>query len=205
MKKGLIFLNGDPPAADVLEKIDFANNIVVCADGAYNYLKFYDSVPDILLGDFDSITAVPSSVEVKRFPVDKDYTDGHLAVLEMYDRGVTEVEIYGAYGGRPDHEFANYALLALASSLNIKAVIKGDYDIHYVTDYIKLKVDKNVTVSLVPYSDTAHILSTEGLKFDASTMTLNKFHLIGMSNTSVDNEICVRVGNGSILLFVQRR
>lgn len=205
MKKGLIFLNGDPPASSVLEKIDFPNNIIVCADGAYNYLKFYDAVPDILLGDFDSITVVPSQVEVRRYPVDKDYTDGHLAVLEMRDRGVTEVEIYGAYGGRPDHEFANYALLAFASSLNIKAVIKGDYDIYYVTDSIKLNVDKNATVSLVPYSDTAHIISTEGLKFDASTLTLNKFHLIGMSNSALSNEICVKVDSGSILLFVQRR
>lgn len=205
MKKGLIFLNGDPPTSEVLEKMNFKNKIVVCADGAYNYLKLYNAFPDILLGDFDSINSVPDSVEVKRFPIDKDFTDGHLAVLEMHDRGVTDVEIYGAYGGRPDHEYANYALLALASSLRIKAVIKGSYDIHYVTDYIKLNVEKNATVSLVPYSDTAHIISTEGLKFDASSLTLNKFHLIGMSNTAIENEISVKVKSGSILLFVQRR
>ncbi len=204
MKKGLIFLNGDPPETNALEHIDFSDKFVVCADGAYRYLKEY-KVPDILLGDFDSLDRVPEGVKIKKFPVDKDFTDGHLAVLEMKENGVDDIEIYGAYGGRPDHEFANYALLALANSLGMNAVIKGDFDIYFVTDNIKLKMDKNVTVSLVPYSDTAHILSTKGLKFDASSLTLNKFHLIGMSNTSVSNEISVELSEGSILLFIQRR
>ncbi len=204
MKKGIIFLNGNAPARETLEKLDFSDKVVVCADGAYNYLKDFDHRPDVLLGDFDSISSAPCGVEVKKFPVDKDYTDGHLAVLEMRDRGVAEVEIYGAYGGRPDHEYANYALLALANSLGIKAVIKGDYDIYFVTDSIKLDVRIGATVSLVPYSDMAHIITTKGLKFDASSLTLNKLHLIGMSNTAVNDEIYVEL-TGSILLFVQRR
>lgn len=205
MKKGLIFLNGNPPEEYVLKSIDFSDKVVVCADGAYNYLKSYNANPNILLGDFDSIVAVPKGVELKKFPVDKDYTDGHLAVLEMKERGVDEIEIYGAYGGRPDHEFANYALLALASSLGMSAVIKGAYDIHFVTDKILLDTDVNVTVSLVPYSDTAHIISSKGLKFDASSLTLNKIHLIGMSNTTISDKIYVELSEGSILLFVQRR
>ncbi|MBE5730618.1 MAG: thiamine diphosphokinase [Clostridiales bacterium] len=204
MKKGLIFLNGNAPSINELQGIDFRGKSVVCADGAYDYLKDY-AIPDVLLGDFDSITEVPSGVTVKKFPVDKDYTDGHLAVLEMKALGVSEVEIYGAYGGRPDHEYANFALLALADSIGISAVIKGDYDIYFVTDQIKVSVEKNKTVSLLPYSDTAHIISTKGLKFCADNLTLNKLHLIGISNSAVEDEVCVNVGKGHVLLFVQRR
>lgn len=204
MKKGLIFLNGNAPSKSELEAIDYGAKTVVCADGAYDYLKDY-AMPTVLLGDFDSIAEVPSGVTVKKFPVDKDFTDGHLAVLEMKDLGVSEVEIYGAYGGRPDHEYANFALLALANSLGIVAVIKGDYDIYFVTDEIKVNVKKNKTVSLLPYSDTAHIISTKGLKFCADNLTLNKLHLIGISNSSVADEVCVKVGEGDVLLFVQRR
>lgn len=204
MKKGLIFLNGNPPDNKTLASIDYKDKTIVCADGAYDYLKDF-IVPDVLLGDFDSIKAVPNNVEIKKFPVDKDYTDGHLSILEMAERGVEYMEIYGAFGGRPDHEYANFALLALAESLNIKAVIKGDYDIFFVSKEIKLKTEKGKTVSLVPYSDKAHILVTEGLKFDASLLTLNKLHLIGMSNTAINEEIYISVGAGCILVFVQRR
>lgn len=204
MKKGLIFLNGNPPDVATLKALDYEDKFIVCADGAYNYLGAY-AQPDVLLGDFDSISVAPKGKEVKKFPVDKDYTDGHLAVLEMAERGVEEVEIYGAFGGRPDHEYANFALLALAASHKINAVIKGDYDIHFVTDQLRLKVQKNMTVSIVPYSDTAHIKSTEGLKFSADSLTLNKLHLIGVSNTAVSSEIFVSVCEGSVLIFVQRR
>lgn len=203
MKRGLIFLNGNPPPKEVLASIDYTDAFIVCADGAYDYLKDY-VYPDVLLGDFDSIKAIPRGKEVKRFPVDKDYTDGHLAVLEMSGHA-EEIEIYGAGGGRPDHEYANYALLALAASKGMKAVIKGDYDVYYVEKELSERVEKNKTVSIVPYTDTAHILSSEGLKFCAGGLTLNKLHLIGMSNTSIGEKVNVKVGGGAVLVFIQRR
>lgn len=203
MKKGLIFLNGDSPRDELLKSIDYADKYIVCADGAYDYLKKF-AKPNILLGDFDSVKEVPSDIKTKRFPVDKDFTDGHLAVLEAHDAGVTEVEIYGAFGGRPDHEYANFALLALCHSLGMNGVIRGAYDIYFSADRLKAKVQKNMTVSIVPYSDTAHIISSKGLKFCASGLTLNKVHLIGMSNTAIADEIEVEVGSGSVLIFVQR-
>ncbi len=202
MKKGLIFLNGDPPESNVLSAIDYDNAFIVCADGAYDYLKKY-ARPDVLLGDFDSISSMPQGKKVKRFPVDKDYTDGHLAVLEMVGNA-DELKIYGAGGGRPDHEYANYALLALADSHGMRAVIKGRYDVFYVTDELTESVEKNMTVSVVPYTDMAHIISTEGLKFSADGLTLNKLHLIGMSNTSIDTTIKIKVKSGGVLVFIQR-
>ncbi len=204
MKRGLIFLNGDPPQKEILASIDYASSFTVCADGAYDYLKGYAD-PDVLLGDFDSIKAVPSGKEVKRFPVDKDYTDGHLAVLEMVGHA-EEVDIYGASGGRPDHEYANYALLALAASKGMRAVLRGDrYDVYYVEKELSERVEKNMTVSIVPYTDTAHIISSDGLKFYAGGLTLNKLHLIGMSNTSIGEKVNVKVGGGAVLVFIQRR
>ena len=204
MKKGLIFLNGDAPSDNVLKSIEYTDKIVVCADGAYDYLCKYCE-PNVLLGDFDSIREVPTSIKTKKFSVDKDFTDGHLCILEMAELGVESVEIYGAFGGRPDHEYANFALLALASSLNIFAVIKGNYDIYFVTNEISLDVNIGCTVSIVPYSDSAHINITKGLKFCADNLTLNNLHFIGMSNTAIDDKIFVSVGRGGVLLFVQRR
>lgn len=204
MKQGLIFLNGNVPEDKILATINYDDKFIVCADGAYDYLKNF-AKPDILIGDFDSISEVPQGVSIKRFPIDKDYTDGHLAVLEVINHDVDAIEIYGAFGGRPDHEFGNFALLALAARHNINAVIKGDFDIYLLTKDITLNTKKGCTVSLVPYSDKAHINSTRGLKFNADNLTLDKIHLIGLSNTAIEDEIYVSVGEGSVLMFVQRR
>lgn len=203
MKRGLIFLNGDPPNSSVLSALNFSEAFIVCADGAYDYLMEF-AIPDVILGDFDSIHHAPRGKKIKRFPVDKDYTDGHLAVLETVGHA-DEVEIYGAGGGRPDHEYANYALLPLAASKGIRAVIKGSYDVYYVDGEFTATVEKNMTVSIVPYTDTAHIISTEGLKFSADDLTLDKLHLIGMSNTSTADTVKLRVGSGGVLVFIQRR
>lgn len=205
MKEGLIFLNGDAPKAKTLQNISYAGKTVICADGALKYLEKYVK-PDVVMGDFDSLGYVPSGNNVKKFPVDKDYTDGHLVIKEAAELGLESIEIYGGFGGRVDHEYANIALLALADWYGMKAVIKGDIDIYFTSDNLVVPCEKNKIVSIVPYSDTAHIIQTRGLKYDASGLILNKLHLIGMSNQSVESEISVSVGKGegSVLVFVER-
>lgn len=205
MKEGLIFLNGDAPKAKTLQSISYAGKTVICADGALKYLEKYVK-PDVVMGDFDSLGYVPSGNNVKKFPVDKDYTDGHLVIKEAAELGLESIEIYGGFGGRVDHEYANIALLALADWYGMKAVIKGDIDIYFTSDKLVVPCEKNKIVSIVPYSDTAHIIQTRGLKYDASGLILNKLHLIGMSNQSVESEISVSVGKGegSVLVFVER-
>ena len=205
MKEGLIFLNGDAPKAKTLQNISYAGKTVICADGALKYLEKYVK-PDVVMGDFDSLGYVPSGNNVKKFPVDKDYTDGHLVIKEAAELGLESIEIYGGFGGRVDHEYANIALLALADWYGMKAVINGDIDIYFTSDNLVVPCEKNKIVSIVPYSDTAHIIQTRGLKYDASGLILNKLHLIGMSNQSVESEISVSVGKGegSVLVFVER-
>ena len=206
MKEGLIFLNGDAPSEKTLKSISFVGKTVICADGALRYLQKYIE-PDVIMGDFDSLGYIPTGKNVKKFPIDKDYTDGHLVIKEAAELGIDSVERYGGFGGRIDHEYANIALLALADWYEIKAVLKGEKaDVYYTKGDISIVCGKNKIVSIVPYSDTAHIIQTRGLKFDAGGLMLNKLHLIGMSNQSVCDEISISVGKGedSVLIFVER-
>ena len=199
--KGYLFLNGDPPAK--MPATD--DGITVCADGAYEYVSRHIR-PDAVLGDFDSLnlSEVPAGIKTVRFPSHKDYTDGHLAVEYMSKARCSSIEIYGAFGGRPDHELCNYSLLAYAHELGMKAVIKGDsFDVLLIDGEFTGTARKDATVSLVPFDSRIHILYTKGLKYAAKALTVDRIHIISVSNGAVGGEFSVSV-NGLTLLFVER-
>lgn len=198
----ILFLNGDKPAA----LPDTAGRFVVCADGAYAYARPCN--PDVVLGDFDSfnLTDVPAGVEIVRHPVQKNYTDGHLAVEFLHERGVRDVQIYGATGGaRPDHELCNYSLLAYARELGMTAELVADaVTVRFLRDEVFTgSAPEDTLVSVVPFSDIIHILYTKGLKYRAECLTVDKVHIVSVSNAALGGEFSVSV-TGSALLFVGR-
>ena len=94
-----------------------AGDFTIAADGGWLACRKTEVIPDLLLGDFDSLSAQPDFPNILRVPVEKDDTDTMLAVKTGLERGETEFHIYGGMGGRrTDHTVANFqALLYLAS------------------------------------------------------------------------------------------
>lgn len=69
----------------------------------------------LAIGDFDSIdpalvALLRDHTEVQTHPTDKDLPDSALAIEAALKRGFTEITIYGALGGRIDHQHANLVL-----------------------------------------------------------------------------------------------
>ncbi len=217
MKKGILFLNGEPPAAMHLQAVQKAKQAdaalgVYCTDGAYRYVSPY-LLPDTVLGDFDSLplSAVHPSCEKAVYPADKDYTDGFLAVKVMLSRGYDHIDIYGAYGGRPDMAQSNFALLALARAHGIRARFCGDMQTYLIGETFTLPVRRGATVSLVPFTDTVHIVYTKGLKYALHDHTMRAYadldapdYIMGVSNEGCGTEAEVRIDKGLALLFVQQ-
>ena len=56
-------------------------DLVIAADGGYTYLKELGIEPDVLLGDFDSLSLVPEHEHLVRHSPIKDDTDMALAVI----------------------------------------------------------------------------------------------------------------------------
>ncbi|MDN3507739.1 MAG: thiamine diphosphokinase, partial [Simkaniaceae bacterium] len=80
--------------------------IVVAVDGGMRHVDR----ADVVVGDLDSIESVPDC-EVVKYPREKDETDLELALAWVKDQGGKIVRIYGALGGRVDHEMANIFLM----------------------------------------------------------------------------------------------
>ena len=102
-----------------------AGDFVIAVDGGADYCRILDLQPDLILGDFDSVSAegaeIVNSLEkqsperVLRLPQEKDDTDMLAALKAGLQRGYRDFRIYGGCGGRLDHTLANIQCL-----LNLK-------------------------------------------------------------------------------------
>lgn len=72
-----------------------AGDFTIAADGGWLACRKTEVIPDLLLGDFDSLSAQPDFPNILRVPVEKDDTDTMLAVKTGLERGETEFHIYG--------------------------------------------------------------------------------------------------------------
>ena len=88
-----------------------SDDLVIAADGGFDYLEEIGLRADIVLGDFDSVISYDLPSDAMRYPRDKDDTDMFIAAKLGLEKGYTEFIIYGGLGGRLDHTLANIQLL----------------------------------------------------------------------------------------------
>jgi thiamine pyrophosphokinase len=101
-----ILLAGDLIRTPLLDR-QVEGSRVIAADAGIGHARTLGLTPELWVGDFDSAPAdLPddlASVPRQVFPVEKDKTDGELAIAAALERG--------AFGGkRADHAFLHLAL-----------------------------------------------------------------------------------------------
>ncbi len=103
---------------------------VICADGGYRHAARSGIVPDVVLGDFDSLDmetcGLPAGVEIVALPVEKDDTDTFYAAKYALERGFSELELYGCVGSRTDHTLAPLSPLVMLWERGARGKIVGD-------------------------------------------------------------------------------
>jgi thiamine pyrophosphokinase len=185
------------------ENCDF----VIAADGGYSALAACGIIPDILAGDFDSLTAkvIPGEhTEVIRFPKEKDDTDMMLAVKEGLARGYKSFELYGGTGGRIDHFLANLQTLGYISRCGAEGrLFGGDYTAAAVTSgRLCFSARRSTIVSVFALGGTAEGVTLSGLKYPLSNATLQPDFPLGVSNEASGGEACVEVKLGTLLVII---
>ena len=101
MKRALIFCwsESDRYPCEIRE-----DDYIICADSGFKYAERLGVKPDILLGDFDSYSAVGNEAEnVITLPTEKDDTDAMYAAKVAMAKGFDEIILAGGIGGREDH------------------------------------------------------------------------------------------------------
>jgi len=151
--------------------------------------------PHCAIGDFDSVSASEkqliqnSSRHFQTFQTKKDYTDLESALRYACELSGERIFIYGATGGRIDHQMSSMMLLegfiqkkeiVLIDIHNeIRMLAPGTYSFH--------KNDKKY-ISILAVSDYLTGLTLSGMKYPLLDHTLHRRDSLAISN-EISNEV----------------
>ena len=179
------------------------NDYVIAADAGYTGLIRHGIMPDLVIGDFDSLGAAPDHPNILRIPVEKDDTDMMLAVKLGMERGYTTFIINGGLGGRPDLTYANIQMLSFISRRGARGVLLGrDMCMTAVTDgSISFLPSGTGLVSVFCAGNEAEGVTLKGLKYALEHATLTFGFPLGVSNEFTGAPAMITVDNGTLIVM----
>lgn len=176
-------------------------DFLVCADSGYDSAKELGLVPDLVVGDMDSIVSgIEDGPEIITAPVQKDETDSMLCVDILHSRGFDEILFFGAMGGRCDHSFANITLLLYAAKIGIRLeIVHENTHIFVIDSYTEISGEKGDTFSLFALGGNADGITANGFLYPLNGETLYADNPRGVSNELISGKATVSLENGYLL------
>ena len=187
--------------AEEIQKED----LVIAADGGLKHTESIGLMPNVILGDFDSLGYTPVGAEV--FPVEKDDTDAMLAIRCGLDRGYRRFVIYGGLDGeRLDHTLANYqALRYLADREAVGYLVGRRYLVAVVKNgKISFPAEAKGILSVFCLGADARGVTLSGLKYPLEDGALTSGFPLGVSNHFTGEKAEISVNDGSLLVMWDR-
>ena len=211
MKRGLLVAGGPLSLEQLKLELAAKPDLVVAADAGGKYLLEAGVLPDVLIGDFDSLPAEAlesfsgAGTTLRRFPAQKDQTDLELALDYAIEKGVTALRILGGIGRRLDHTLANIGLLQSAWESGITAsLVDETQEIHLTGNKITVASRPGWAVSLVPLSPVVQGVTTAGLKYPLENASLYFTATRGVHNEFAAGEAEITVSEGLLLVILFR-
>lgn len=177
--------------------------LVIAADKGLDYALEAGITPEIVVGDFDSAEmAVPSGVEVVKFPPEKDYSDANLAVEIALERGFDELRLLSALGGRLDHTFANIQLIYKLKKRGITAELFGNGERAFFLENETREIPAfSGYLSVFAYEKSA-VISESGVKYPTEKLTFTNDFPLGLSNEITEKTAKITVHSGAALIIL---
>ncbi len=177
---------------------------VIAVDGGFAHLRELGVVPDLTIGDFDSLGYVPDGEDVIVHPVHKDKSDLELVLDYVLERRFESAVVYGALGGRLDHSVANLQMCARFAEAGLDLLLVGtDAAVKILVgpgEY-SLPVCDRGTVSVFSAVDESRGVTERGLEYPLEGATLTNRTTLGLSNELIGQPASISVANGTLLIF----
>jgi thiamine pyrophosphokinase len=184
------------------------NPYVVAADRGATTALAFGYVPDLVVGDLDSIEAstvaelTRRNVQVEHYPRDKDLADGQLAMEKALGVEPDTLLLVGFLRGpRLDHEVANLMALTLLPPGSVLLDEDNECVLLRSGENREWDAEPGELVSLVPLGSDAHGIFTRGLRWALGGDTLYLGHTRGISNEPTAPRVGVSLDAGTLLLM----
>ena len=193
-------------AKEFIDRLDKSSLSIMACDSGYENCLAIGLEPDIVIGDFDSISKEAyeklqhSNAEVIKLNPVKDDTDIEAAVnIAIHKTSFGEfIYILGGTGKRLDHFLGNVNLLGMGCLKQRKVVIVDEYNyIQMISAGQVLDLSREGEeaqfghyVSIFPYGGKATGVTMTGFKYPLENATIEGFNTL-----TVSNEITEEVGS----------
>lgn len=200
MHKICYIMGAGEPSAPLPERKP--GDLLIAADGGYAAVKRQGMEPDIVIGDFDSIAAIPEHPNVIRLNPIKDETDTLSAIRLGQSRGYDRFAIYGGVGGRTDHTIANLQNLAMLARRGERGWLVGRDEVFTaISDgSIRFAASSRGYLSVFSMTTESTGVYETGLKYRLENYTMSSTYPIGVSNEFTGKPAEISVNEGILLI-----
>ncbi len=202
--RAIIFLNGDY-SKQSLSQFQ-SDDMIFAVDGGTKYLLSNKTVPDIFVGDADSVdentlkNLTALGCRIYLYPEDKDKIDAQLAIEKAIEFGAREIVIKGWQGERIDMVLALIYLMCKYSDISV--IAKDDnLEMGVVRSEIELDSVTGEKWSILPICGDATGVTLEGFKYTLKEKDMPCTEPFGVSNIATSEKVKITVKEGMVVYF----
>ena len=211
-KKFVIFLNGEYKYSQgFMDRLVSEETICFCADGGANFAFQYGKIPEMIIGDLDSIEKKvleyykSKNILIKKFPKDKDFTDFELILKEINKisenkNSVEKIFVVGGLGKRIDMTLSNLFIIEKYKNL---VFLQENEEIFYAEKSFVLKNKKEYEFSIIPINEKVEKLTLKGFKFETDKIDVKRESSRLVSNVICGDEASVEFENGKLIIILK--
>jgi len=206
--KCVIIANGHLEPNSYFKNMIRKADLIVCADGGARHLKTIGILPDVLIGDFDSLPTQDKAyfhakqIPIIPFDIKKDNTDTDLAISWALDNGASDITLIGVTGTRLDHTLCNILMLKKLVEQDIPCrIIDANNEIYLVMERLVIDGKPGEILSILPVSAKVTGITLEGLEYKLEDAVLKMGASLGCSNVFIENKAVVSIKSGILAVL----
>ena len=196
-----VILNGQMPTDDTIINQITNSDYIIAVDGSANKLFDLEIIPDVIIGDLDSLQNINNkNIELVKTP-NQNKTDFRKTLEWCIEKNILNISIFGISGESEDHFLGNYYTL---SDFGEKISWKAFTDFSVISPCMgnkKFESFKGQKVSLFCMKGSS-IVNSENLEYP-----LQSYHLKpsddAVRNLSLEDHFTIESTN-TILVFQSR-
>ena len=196
-----VILNGQMPTDDIIINQITNSDYIIAVDGSANKLFDLEIIPDVIIGDLDSLQNINNiNIELVKTP-NQNKTDFRKTLEWCIEKNILNISIFGISGESEDHFLGNYYTL---SDFGEKISWKAFTDFSVISPCIgnkKFESFKGQKVSLFCMKGSS-IVNSENLEYP-----LQSYHLKpsddAVRNLSLEDHFTIE-STTTILIFQSR-
>jgi thiamine pyrophosphokinase len=203
--KCIILANGKPPAKSNLNYLHKQGyTTLICADGGANSARKMNVLPNIIIGDFDSITSESLKYFTGKSKIIKisrqNDTDVEKCIKYAIRQKMYDIVLTGVTGDRLDHTFCNLGIVIKFFQQAKLRIISENSLLAPYTGSVMLNTCSGETISLYGLDSKTKILS-KGLYYPLKNIPLPFGIKESTSNLAVGKKVKLDISGGIVFVI----